>query len=114
MGDEGGGGVMVMNPKLTPPPLTLPKSQSLELIESTILSRFGSVVSVFHRTMGTDSDNLFEVWLESYEHELLFSRRSAVYDKDWEGGRDVGEEWEGILERIEDMVSDDSKYSYLV
>ncbi|GMH74510.1 hypothetical protein TrRE_jg10164 [Triparma retinervis] len=88
--------------------------KNLELIQSTILSKFGSVVSVSHRVMGSDSDNLFEVWLEAYEHELLFSRRSAVYDKDWKGGREVGDEWEGILDVIEDMVSDDSKLSYLV
>eukprot|EP00520_Triparma_pacifica_P016738 CAMPEP_0118655334 /NCGR_PEP_ID=MMETSP0785-20121206/12869_1 /TAXON_ID=91992 /ORGANISM="Bolidomonas pacifica, Strain CCMP 1866" /LENGTH=151 /DNA_ID=CAMNT_0006548057 /DNA_START=342 /DNA_END=797 /DNA_ORIENTATION=+ len=88
--------------------------RNLEVIERTVGERFGEVVSVEHRVMGTDGDNLFEVWIEAYEHELLFSRRSAVYDKDWDGGKDVGEVWDSILDTIEDMVSDDAKYSYRV
>ena len=100
-----------------PPSLFAEASQdkaNLEKIKSDVTSKFGNVVSVDHRIMGTDSDNLFEVWIEAYEHELLFSRRSAVYDKDWTGGKNVEEEWEKMIDVIEDMVSDDSKFSYLV
>jgi len=83
----------------------------VEGIEKT----FGEVVEVERRFMGSKEDNLLEVWIESYEHTLLFSRRSATVDKKWEGG-DVLDEKErgGILDSIGEHVSDGARYGYFI
>mmetsp|Transcript_21326 Transcript_21326/g.44491 ORF Transcript_21326/g.44491 Transcript_21326/m.44491 type:complete len:236 (+) Transcript_21326:62-769(+) len=71
-------------------------------------------VTTERRYMGGPEDQLFEVWLESYEHSLLFSRRSAAYDKDWEGGKDVKEEWEGLIARVEEEIREGREVAYEV
>ncbi|GMH91729.1 hypothetical protein TrVE_jg2850 [Triparma verrucosa] len=87
---------------------------SVSKMSTSLSSKFSDSVTLSHQTLGSPTDNLFEVWLESYEHTLLFSRRSAVYEKEWEGGKEIEEEWEGILERIEEEISEDKKFSYMV
>ncbi len=89
----------------------------VDRLTSAVNEEFGDVVNVEHRVQGTTEDNLFEVWIEAYEHDLLFSRRSAVYGKEWEGARDLGEGEEEvgrIINLVKDAVSDDAKFSYRV
>jgi len=59
-------------------------------------------------------DNVFEIWLESYDIELLHSkRRASVGYKDWEGKLVCDdEEIERLVKRVAHLVSDDSRYSY--
>jgi hypothetical protein len=59
-------------------------------------------------------DNLYEIWLESYDIELLHSRRGALYNaKQWFGPADVDDEQlDNIVERIRYMISDECRYSY--
>jgi hypothetical protein len=59
-------------------------------------------------------DNLYEIWLESYDIELLHSRRGAFYNaKQWDGPADVDEEQlENIVERVKFLIGDDARYSY--
>jgi hypothetical protein len=59
-------------------------------------------------------DNLYEIWLESYDIELLHSRRGALYNaKQWFGPADVDDEHlDNIVERIRYMISDEARYSY--
>lgn len=59
-------------------------------------------------------DNLYEIWLESYDIELLHSRRGALYNaKQWFGPADVDDEQlDNIVERIRYMISDEARYSY--
>lgn len=59
-------------------------------------------------------DNLYEIWLESYDIELLHSRRGAFYNaKQWFGPADVDDkQLDNIVERVRYMISDDARYSY--
>jgi hypothetical protein len=59
-------------------------------------------------------DNVFEVWLESYEIELLHSKKRATTGaKDWIGPIYCDEaEIEKLVERVAFLISDDSRYSY--
>lgn len=59
-------------------------------------------------------DNCFEVWLESYEIELLHSKKRATTGaKDWTGPIDCGDaEIERMVERVAFLISDDTRYSY--
>lgn len=59
-------------------------------------------------------DNVYEIWLESYDIELLHSRRGAFYNsKQWFGPADVDDEQlDNIVNRITYLIGDDSRYSY--
>mmetsp|Transcript_16792 Transcript_16792/g.25199 ORF Transcript_16792/g.25199 Transcript_16792/m.25199 type:complete len:631 (+) Transcript_16792:38-1930(+) len=59
-------------------------------------------------------DNLYEIWLESYDIELLHSRRGAFYNaKQWLGPADVDDEQlENLVGKIEHCIGDDARYSY--
>lgn len=59
-------------------------------------------------------DNLYEIWLESYDIELLHSRRGAFYNaKQWLGPADVDEEQlDNIVERVKFLIGDDARFSY--
>jgi len=65
--------------------------------------------------MGSKDDQLFEVWIESYEHILLFSRRSSVFNKEWDGKRVMDDEEEDrIIENIKFQVSDEARHGYVL
>jgi hypothetical protein len=59
-------------------------------------------------------DNLYEIWLESYDIELLHSRRGAFYDaKQWLGPADVDDEQlDNIVKRVNFLIGDDARFSY--
>lgn len=93
--------------------------QDLELSE-TITGRmkdeFGKKVHVETRVYShaRQMDNLYEIWLESYDIELIHSRREAFYNnKQWNGPADVDDkQLDYIVEQVRYMISDDARYSY--
>jgi len=61
-----------------------------------------------------EEDNVFEVWLESYEVDLLHSKRRASMNvKDWDGPAECDDkEIEHLVNEVGFLISDDSRYSY--
>jgi hypothetical protein len=59
-------------------------------------------------------DNVFEIWLESYEIDLLHSKRQAfINSKLWTGPSEVDEkQLEHLVERVRYLISDDTRFSY--
>lgn len=64
--------------------------------------------------LAREEDNVFEVWLESYEIDLLHSKKRATgFSDDWKGPAvcdDTQIEW--LVSRVQFLISDDSRYSY--
>jgi len=87
-----------------------------ERIHERMKEEFGKAVFVETRVMGhvRAEDNVFEVWLESYEIDLLHSKRQAfINSKLWTGPSAVDEEQlEHLVERVRYLISDDARYSY--
>lgn len=87
-----------------------------EKITNRCQQEFGKQVYVETRiiTHAIKDDNVFEIWLESYEIELIHSkRRASIGFKDWTGPFDCDDdEIENIVERVGYLISDDSRYSY--
>lgn len=77
---------------------------------------FGQAVVVETRVLGhaRKADNVFEVWIESYDIDLLHSRRQAfINPKVWTGPGEVDEtQLEYLVEQVRDMISDDTRNSY--
>jgi hypothetical protein len=96
-----------------------PSDEDLKLAE-TIAGRFkdefGKAVVVETRVLGhaRREDNVFEVWLESYEVDLLHSKRQAfINSKLWTGPSEVDDkQLDYLVERVRYLISDDSRYSY--
>ena len=96
-----------------------PSDEDLKLAE-TIAKRFkdefGKAVVVETRVLGhaRREDNVFEVWLESYEIDLLHSKRQAfINSKLWTGPSEVDDgQLDYLVERVRYLISDDSRYSY--
>ena len=87
-----------------------------EKITARCQEEFGKSVFVETRIIAhaLEEDNVFEIWLESYEVELLHSKRRATTGvKGWTGPVDCDdEEIEKIVDRVGFLVSDNSRYSY--
>eukprot|EP00594_Rhizosolenia_setigera_P005064 CAMPEP_0178948922 /NCGR_PEP_ID=MMETSP0789-20121207/5742_1 /TAXON_ID=3005 /ORGANISM="Rhizosolenia setigera, Strain CCMP 1694" /LENGTH=683 /DNA_ID=CAMNT_0020629343 /DNA_START=36 /DNA_END=2087 /DNA_ORIENTATION=+ len=76
---------------------------------------FGEQVYVETRVIGhaKPQDYLYEIWIESWEVKLLHSKRRAVFQRDWEGARDITDEvMDSIVEQVEFWISDKVKYSF--
>jgi hypothetical protein len=59
-------------------------------------------------------DNVFEVWLESYDIELLHSKKRATsLTTDWSGPAECDDtQIEYLVERVGFLISDEARYSY--
>jgi len=59
-------------------------------------------------------DNVFEVWLESYEVDLLHSRRKSMMGVEgWDGPAEVDDhQMDYLVKEIEYLTSDDARSSY--
>jgi len=96
-----------------------PEDDDLKLAEK-ITERFGEefgkAVFVETRVLGhaRPQDNVFEVWLESYEIDLLHSKRQAfINSKVWKGPSEVDDEQlEYLVDRVKYLISDEHRYSY--
>ncbi len=93
--------------------------RDLELAEKITLrmqEEFGKQVYVETRVYNhaRQEDNVYEIWLESYDIQLLHSRRGAFYNANqWGGPPDVDDEQlEYLVERVRFLISDDARYSY--
>jgi len=60
------------------------------------------------------SDNVYEIWLESYDISLLHSKRGASYNaKNWDGPAEIDDEqMQYLVDRVGHLIGDDSRYSY--
>ena len=93
--------------------------KDLDLAEKITLrmeKEFGKKIYVETRVYNhaRQEDNLYEIWLESYDIELIHSRRGAIYNKrKWDGKADVDDEQlDYIVGKVGHMISDDTRYSY--
>lgn len=59
-------------------------------------------------------DNVYEIWLESYDIDLLHSKRQAfINSKVWTGPSDVDDsQLNYLVDRVNELISDESRYSY--
>jgi len=77
---------------------------------------FGTQLFVETRVIGHAKleDHLYEIWLESWDIDLLFSKRNAVFNpREWDGPRDVTDEYiDELVDRVKFLISDDARYSY--
>ncbi|GAX14137.1 hypothetical protein FisN_8Hh024 [Fistulifera solaris] len=77
---------------------------------------FGKQVFVETRVLALarEEDNVYEIWLESYDIELLHSKKRALSNfKDWTGPADVdAAQIDFLVDRVRYLISDDSRYSY--
>lgn len=87
-----------------------------EKITSRMADEFGEQVYVETRVYAhaRQEDNLYEIWLESYDIELLHSRRGAFYNsKQWKGPADVdASQMDTIVKRVGYLISDEARYSH--
>ena len=94
--------------------------EDLEMSEKLTMrmdKEFGEQVFVETRVVGhaKPEDHLYEIWLESWEIELLHSKRRAVFQKDWEGPRDITEDYiDDLVNKIDFYISDDFRHSFLL
>ncbi|KAL3915940.1 MAG: hypothetical protein SGILL_005409, partial [Bacillariaceae sp.] len=84
-----------------------------EKITARIVKEFGDQVYPETRIMSQviEDDNVFEVWLESYEVDLLHSRRrNFMQALGWDGPADVDDaQLDYLVEEIRDLTSEDSR-----
>lgn len=87
-----------------------------EQITTRMESEFGNAIytetKIYQHAMPTD--NVFEVWLESYEIDLLHSKRRAFMGVDgWEGMSEVNtERIDYLVEEVSKLTSDSARNSY--
>jgi hypothetical protein len=93
--------------------------EDLELaakITERFKEEFGPVIYVETRVLGhaRKEDNVYEIWLESYEIDLLHSKRQAfINSKVWKGPSEVDDEQlDHLVERVRELVGDESRFSY--
>lgn len=98
-----------------------PQDEDLEIAE-TITARmakeFGKQIYVETRVMAhaREEDFVFEVWLESYEIDLLHSKKRASSNaKDWDGPADCdAAQVDYVVEQVRFLISDEARYSYRI
>jgi hypothetical protein len=87
-----------------------------EKITSRFDQEFGKQVYVETRVeaLARQEDNVFEVWLESYEIDLLHSKKRATGNsKGWTGPANCDEKQiDYLVSRVRFLISDDARYSY--
>ena len=91
----------------------------LEMAERITLrfeQEFGKQVYVETRIMALarEDDNVYEIWIESYDIELLHSKKRAVANiKGWTGPAEIDDAHiEFLTNRVRFLISDDARYSY--
>lgn len=87
-----------------------------EIITTRMKKDFGNRVYAETRIYehATKDDNVFEVWLESYEIDLLHSRRRNMLGAEgWDGPAEVNDaQLNYLVKEIAHLTSDDAKISY--
>jgi hypothetical protein len=87
-----------------------------EKITNRFEKEFGKQVYVETRVeaLARQEDNVFEVWLESYEIDLLHSKKRATSNsKGWTGPANCDDKQiDFLVSRVRFLISDDARYSY--
>uniref|UniRef100_A0A7S2YFC5 Uncharacterized protein n=1 Tax=Entomoneis paludosa TaxID=265537 RepID=A0A7S2YFC5_9STRA len=87
-----------------------------EKITRRFREEFGKKVWVEtrHEALARAEDTVFEIWLESYEIDLLHSKKRAnSSNKDWEGPAECDDaQIDYLVEKVRFLISDDARYSY--
>lgn len=87
-----------------------------EKITTRMREEYGKKVHVETRVMenAREEDNVFEVWLESYEIDLLHSKkRASAGIEDWEGPQECDDKQiEYLVGEVGFLISDEARYSY--
>jgi hypothetical protein len=87
-----------------------------EQITERFGAEFGKQVYVETRVMALarEEDNVFEVWLESYEIDLLHSKKRATSNtQDWKGPAECdAAQIDYLVGRVRFLISGDARYSY--
>lgn len=77
---------------------------------------FGKSVYVETRVhaLARPEDNVFEIWLESYDIDLLHSKKRATSNaKGWDGPAEVDDaQVDSLVEQVRFLISDDARYGY--
>jgi hypothetical protein len=87
-----------------------------EKITARMAKEFGKKIFVETRVYAhaLDIDNVFEIWLESYDIDLLHSKkRASMNTKGWDGPVECDDkqiDW--LVEKVGFLISDDARYSY--
>ena len=96
-----------------------PSDEDMEVAEKIterFNDEFGKAVFVETRVLGHArmEDNVFEVWLESYEIDLLHSKRQAfINSKLWTGPSEVDDkQLEYLVDEVKYLISDEARNSY--
>ena len=96
-----------------------PMDSDLEIAEkltARMAEEFGKQIYVETRVMGhaREDDDVFEIWLESYEIDLLHSKKRASSNTaDWDGPAVCDDKQiDFLVERVRELTSDDARYSY--
>jgi len=96
-----------------------PMDEDLEIAEKITKrmdGEFGKKVHVETRVVAhaREEDCVFEVWLESYEIDLLHSKKRASGNvEDWEGPAECDDEQiEYLVSEVGFLISDQARYSY--
>jgi len=96
-----------------------PMDEDLEIAEKIterMGEEFGKKIFVETRVFGhaREEDFVFEVWLESYETDLLHSKKRATGNVEgWEGPVECDEKQiDYLVERVQFLISDLSRFSY--
>ena len=96
-----------------------PTDEDMEIAEKITVrfkEEFDKAVFVETRVLGhaRPEDNVFEVWLESYEIDLLHSKRQAfINSKVWTGPSEVDDkQLDYLVEEVRYLISDDARFSY--
>ena len=95
--------------------------EDLEIAEKITLrfeKEFGKQVWVETRVeaLAREEDSVFEIWLESYEIDLLHSKKRAnSSNQDWKGPAECDDaQIDYLVDRVRFLTSDDARYSYRV
>lgn len=87
-----------------------------EKITKRMGDEFGKQIFVETRVLAhaRQEDNVFEVWLESYEIDLLHSKKRASSNSEgWTGPAECDDEQiECLVNEVRFLISDDARYSY--
>ena len=87
-----------------------------EKITERFGTELGKAVFVETRVLGhaRQQDQVFEIWLESYDIDLLHSKRQAfINSKLWTGPSEINDEHlEYLVDKVKELISDDQRYSY--
>lgn len=87
-----------------------------EKITKRMDEEFGKQIYVETRVLAhaREEDNVFEVWLESYEIDLLHSKKRATSNAEgWTGPAECDEEEiDRLVKEVQSLISDEARYSY--